>query len=212
MWSFLLLRTNNHRHMKSLIIPCCIMAALFTACKKEDVAQPQTSAPLTVLTGGISQGYLTWEEFGDATGFIYTDGTGGSPYRGTFTDPVTMAWIEQDHEPIEMVTDMAPDNRLTYGIHDPGATTWWIPVWDGASGAYRVRSNEYGTEDTPTEVEDHWRWIRHQVDTQDGHPVYVFESYMYPGFFMAHYGVLTCGNCLGMNQTSVEHAARFTLR
>jgi hypothetical protein len=198
--------------MKTLIIPYFILLVLISACSKEEKAQPQLFPTGPGLGTGVSQGYLTWQEFGDVTGFIYTTWPGSSPYRLTFPDSVAIEWMEQDYEPVEMVSDAAPD-RMTYGIHDPGSTRWWIPVWDGASGVYMVQTQEYGSALRPSDdVEDHWRWVRHQVDTEDGHPVYVFESYMYPGFFWSQNPPLACQNCLGMNGTTVEFADRFTLR
>jgi hypothetical protein len=208
----MLFRSINMHPMRTLVIPCCIVLLLFSACKKEEAAQPQQLFNGPGLETGTRQGYLTWEEFGDETGFIYTPYAGAIPFRFAFPDSFAIDWIAEDYEPVEMVSDIAPD-QTTYGIHDPGSTRWWIPVWSGASGVYTVQTQEYGSALRPShDAGDHWRWIRHQVDTEDGNPVYVFESYMYPGFFWSQNPPLACHNCLGMNETTLQSAHRFTFR
>lgn len=57
---------------------------------------------------------------------------------------------------------------------------------------------DLGTDQLP-DAGTQWRWIRHQIGTSDGHPVYAMESYEHPNLFWSLNFPIACGNCIRLD-------------
>lgn len=196
--SMRLLRPNNTRTMKRFLLPCLAIAALLSACKKEDATQPGTGPGLQTI-GVPIPGIFTWDDDATTMGYLQTDDFDGIVFRGSVGNTYPLSDLAQDNNcRVDMIGDYGPDGRLTYGIHIQGTENWWWPIYEGASGAWRLETMDLGTEQLP-DAGTQWRWIRHQVGTVGGDPVYAMESYDHPNLFWSLNFTMTCGNCIRLD-------------
>ncbi len=196
-----LLRSINHTTMRHLLLPSLLIAMLLSACKKEEETMPGT--PFVGQTFGVPiPGIFTWDEDATSMGYLQTDDFDGIVFRGTTgnTYPLNDLAVD-DNCRVDIIGDHAPDGRLTYGVHIQGTTNWWVPIYEGASGAWRLETTDLGTEQLP-DAGTNWRWIRHNLGTVDGDPVYAMESYDHAGLFWSLNFPMTCGNCIRLDVES----------
>lgn len=185
--------------MNRLLLPCFAFATLLSACKKDDEA-PVLSGTPSVNIGVPIPGIFTWEEDATTIGYLQTDDFDGIVFRGSADHTYPLSDMAQDDNcRVDMIGDYAPDGRLAYGIHIQGTENWWVPLYDGASGAWRLETLDLGTEQMPV-AGTNWRWIRHSRGIVDGHPVYALESYDHPNLFWTLNFPISCGNCIRLDQ------------
>ncbi|MBL7951790.1 MAG: hypothetical protein JNM62_08720 [Flavobacteriales bacterium] len=179
-----------------------LVLSMLSSCKKEDEAQPApSSAPPLQIIGVPIPGIFTWVEDATTMGYLQTDDFDGIVFRGSTGNTYPLEDLAQDNNcRVEMIGDYAPDGRLTYGIHIQGTENWWMPIYSGGDGAWRLETMDLGTEQLPA-AGTNWRWIRHQLGTADGHPMYAMESYDHPDLYWSLNFPMSCGSCIKL----VEH-------
>jgi uncharacterized lipoprotein NlpE involved in copper resistance len=185
--------------MKHLLFTCLAIVALFSGCKKDDETPPSTGTPPLTITGVPIPGIFTWDEDATTMGYLETDNFDGIVFRGSVGNTYPLADLAVDDNcRVDMIGDYGPDGRLTYGIQIQGTENWWVPLFEGASGVWRLETMDLGTDQLP-DAGTQWRWIRHGQGSVGGDPVYAMESYDHPNYFWSLNGTMSCGNCIRLD-------------
>lgn len=199
--------------MKQFLVQCLAIATLLAACKKDDETPPSTGVPPLLITGVPIPGIFTWDEDATTMGYLQTDDFDGIVFRGTTGNSYPLNDLAVDNNcRVDMISEYAPDGRLAYGIHIQGTENWWVPIFDGGSGAWRLETMDLGTDQLPAGG-TLWRWIRHNKGSVGGDPVYAMESYEHPGLYWSLNFPMACGNCIRLDMHSEpDNAQGFIFR
>lgn len=188
----------------TLLLSFCLV--LLVACKKDDdEPAPPISGGTVYILGNPIPGIFTWDEDANTMGYLQTQNGGGEVFKGTVPDSYPLNDLAQDDNcRVEIIGRDLNNGPVAYGVNMQGTERWWVPIEEGTvGGGTELVLKEVDLGLSVTEMPDfggYWCWIRHQIGSVGGNPVYAMESHTYPNMYWSLIGTSFNANSIGLTE------------